>query len=49
VISERIGTWIRGHVLVVGAAVARLGLSANMLTVLGLLLIAAVAAVIAGG
>jgi CDP-diacylglycerol---glycerol-3-phosphate 3-phosphatidyltransferase len=47
VISERIGTWIRGEVLVVGAAVARLGLTANMLTVIGLILNAAVAAVIA--
>lgn len=46
-ISERIGTWIRGHVLVVGAAIARLGLTANMLTVIGLILNAAVAAVIA--
>ena len=46
-ISERIGTWIRGEVLVVGAAVARLGLTANMLTVIGLILNAAVAAVIA--
>ncbi|MEA2596956.1 MAG: CDP-diacylglycerol---glycerol-3-phosphate 3-phosphatidyltransferase [Thermomicrobiales bacterium] len=48
-ISERIGTWIRGHVLFLGAAVARLGLSANMLTVIGLVLNAAVAAVIATG
>jgi CDP-diacylglycerol--glycerol-3-phosphate 3-phosphatidyltransferase len=47
VISERIGTWIRGHILVVGAAIARLGLTANMMTVIGLILNAAVAAVIA--
>jgi CDP-diacylglycerol--glycerol-3-phosphate 3-phosphatidyltransferase len=49
VISERIGTWVRGYVLVVGGALARLGLSANMLTVIGLLLNAAVATVIASG
>jgi CDP-diacylglycerol--glycerol-3-phosphate 3-phosphatidyltransferase len=49
VISERIGTWVRGYALVVGGAVARLGLTANMLTVIGLILNAAVAAVIATG
>jgi CDP-diacylglycerol--glycerol-3-phosphate 3-phosphatidyltransferase len=49
VISERIGTWVRSYVLVVGSAVARLGLTANMLTVIGLVLNAAVAAVIASG
>jgi CDP-diacylglycerol--glycerol-3-phosphate 3-phosphatidyltransferase len=49
VISERIGTWVRGYVLIVGGAIARLGLTANMLTVIGLLLNAAVAVVIATG
>jgi CDP-diacylglycerol--glycerol-3-phosphate 3-phosphatidyltransferase len=49
VISEQIGTWIRGHLLVVGRVLSRLGLSANMLTVMGLLLNGAVAAVIASG
>jgi CDP-diacylglycerol---glycerol-3-phosphate 3-phosphatidyltransferase len=49
VISERIGTWIRGYMLVVGRALARLGLTPNMLTVIGLFLNAAVAAVIASG
>jgi CDP-diacylglycerol--glycerol-3-phosphate 3-phosphatidyltransferase len=49
VISERIGTWVRGYVLVIGGAIARLGLTANMLTVIGLVLNAAVAAVIASG
>ncbi|HEY7034655.1 MAG TPA: CDP-alcohol phosphatidyltransferase family protein [Thermomicrobiales bacterium] len=48
-ISERIGTWVRGYVLVIGGAIARLGLTANMLTVIGLVLNAAVAAVIASG
>jgi CDP-diacylglycerol--glycerol-3-phosphate 3-phosphatidyltransferase len=49
VISERIGTWVRGYALAVGGAVARLGLTANMLTVIGFILNAAVAAVIATG
>lgn len=48
-ISEQIGTWIRGHMLIVGRALSRLGLTANILTVMGLLLNAAVAAVIASG
>lgn len=48
-ISERIGTWVRGYVLRVGGALAGFGLSANMLTVIGLVLNAAVAAVIAAG
>jgi CDP-diacylglycerol--glycerol-3-phosphate 3-phosphatidyltransferase len=47
VISERIGHWVRGYLLVVGRVVARLGLSANALTVIGLLLNGAVAVVIA--
>lgn len=48
-ISERIGSWIRVYILGLGRAVAGLGLTANMLTVIGLLLNAAVAAVIAVG
>lgn len=48
-ISERIGMWIRGHVLVIGGAISRLGLSANMLTVIGLVLNGVVAAIIASG
>jgi len=47
VISERIGTWVRGYVLIIGGAIARTGLTANMLTVIGLVLNAAVAVVIA--
>lgn len=46
-ISERIGTWVRGYVLILGGFIARFGLTANMLTVMGLLLNSAVAAVIA--
>ncbi len=48
-ISERIGHWVRGYVLVLGRTVARFGLTANMLTVIGLLLNALVAVVIATG
>lgn len=48
-ISERIGTWIRGHVLVIGGAIASLGLTANMMTVIGLILNGVVAAIIATG
>ncbi|HEV2109458.1 MAG TPA: CDP-alcohol phosphatidyltransferase family protein [Thermomicrobiales bacterium] len=48
-ISERIGHWIRGYVLSLGHVLARLGLSANMLTVIGLLLNVGVAVVIAVG
>ena len=36
-ISERIGTWIRGHVLFIGKAIASVGLTANMMTVIGLI------------
>lgn len=46
-VSERIGTWVRGHLLVLGRALAATGLTANMLTIIGLLLNIAVAAVIA--
>lgn len=48
-ISERIGFWVRGYILGVGRAIARLGITPNLLTVLGLVLNAAVAAVIAAG
>jgi CDP-diacylglycerol--glycerol-3-phosphate 3-phosphatidyltransferase len=46
-VSERIGTWVRGHLLALGRVLAGLGLTANMLTIIGLLLNIAVAAVIA--
>ncbi len=48
-ISERIGQWIRGYTLRLGAYLARTGLSANVFTVIGLLLNIGVAAVIAAG
>ena len=48
-ISELIGQRVRGALLVVGQALARLGLSANALTVIGLVLNAGVAVVIATG
>ncbi|HEY8445583.1 MAG TPA: CDP-alcohol phosphatidyltransferase family protein [Thermomicrobiales bacterium] len=48
-ISERIGLWVRGYLLGLGGALAGLGLTPNLLTVLGLVLNAAVAAVIAAG
>ena len=48
-ISEFIGARIQGSLLGVGRALARLGLSANVLTVVGLLLNAGVALVIATG
>ncbi len=48
-ISEFIGARIRGSLLGVGRALARLGFSANVLTVVGLLLNAGVALVIATG
>jgi CDP-diacylglycerol---glycerol-3-phosphate 3-phosphatidyltransferase len=46
-VSERIGTWVRGHLLALGKVLAGLGLTANMLTIIGLLLNIVVAAVIA--
>lgn len=48
-ISERISVWMRGHALVVGRALASLGLTANALTVMGLILNVGVAIVIAVG
>ena len=48
-ISERIGQWVRGYMLHVGEWLARTGLTANMATLLGFLLNAGVAAVIASG
>jgi len=49
VISERIGQWVRRYMLHVGQWFARAGLTANMATLIGLLLNAGVAAVIATG
>jgi CDP-diacylglycerol--glycerol-3-phosphate 3-phosphatidyltransferase len=46
-ISERIGTFVRGHLLALGRALAGMGLTANMLTIIGLALNAIVAAIIA--
>ena len=46
-VSERIGAWVRGHLLVLGRALAGIGLTANMLTIIGLVLNIGVAAVIA--
>ena len=48
-ISEPIGRRVRSSMLVVGRVLARAGLTANALTVIGLLLNAGVAAVIATG
>lgn len=48
-ISERIGQWVRRYMLHVGGFFARLGLSANMATLIGLLLNVGVAIVIAAG
>lgn len=48
-ISELIGARIRGHLLGLGRVLARLGLSPNLLTVIGLLLNVGVAVVIATG
>ncbi len=49
VISERIGQWVRRYMLHVGQWLARAGLTANMATLIGLLLNAGVAAVLATG
>jgi len=49
VISERIGTWVRHYMLHVGMWLSRIGMTANMATVIGLLLNVGVAAVIASG
>lgn len=48
-ISERVGTWVRGYMLHVGEALSRLGLTANMATIIGLVLNILVAVVIATG
>ncbi len=48
-ISERIGNLIRGRLLVVGRALAGLGLTPNALTVIGVVLNIAVAVIIAIG
>jgi CDP-diacylglycerol---glycerol-3-phosphate 3-phosphatidyltransferase len=49
VISERIGNLIRGQILGIGRWLANLGLTANMLTVIGLVLNGGVAIIIATG
>jgi len=49
VISERIGTWVRGYLLQVGQLVARTGVTPNQLTLIGLGLNVIVAIVIATG
>jgi CDP-diacylglycerol--glycerol-3-phosphate 3-phosphatidyltransferase len=49
VVSERIGTWVRHYMLHVGTWLSRLGMTANMATIVGFLLNAGVAAVIASG
>ncbi|MGN6031372.1 MAG: CDP-alcohol phosphatidyltransferase family protein [Thermomicrobiales bacterium] len=48
-ISERIGTWVRGYMLHVGAWFAKVGITPNMATVIGLLLNCVVATIIALG
>ncbi len=48
-ISERIGQWVRHYMLHAGEWLSRTGLTANMATLLGFLLNAGVAAVIASG
>jgi len=48
-ISERIGQWVRQYMIHVGKWFARIGLTPNMATVIGLVLNIAVAAVIASG
>lgn len=48
-ISERIGTWARQQLLVVGEFLGKLGLTPNMLTIIGFVLNCAVAAIIAMG
>jgi CDP-diacylglycerol--glycerol-3-phosphate 3-phosphatidyltransferase len=49
VISERIGRWARSRVLGIGRFLAGLGLTPNMVTVIGVLLNIGVAAIIAAG
>lgn len=48
-ISERLGTWARQKMLVVGAFLGRFGITPNMLTIAGFILNCLVAAVIASG
>jgi CDP-diacylglycerol--glycerol-3-phosphate 3-phosphatidyltransferase len=48
-ISERIGQWARQRLLVVGRFLGGLGLTPNLLTIVGFLLNCAVAAIIASG
>ncbi len=48
-ISERIGTWARQRLLVVGEFLGRMGLTPNMLTIIGFVLNCVVAAIIATG
>lgn len=48
-ISERIGSWARQHLLVVGAFLGKFGITPNMLTIAGFLLNCIVAAIIASG
>jgi CDP-diacylglycerol--glycerol-3-phosphate 3-phosphatidyltransferase len=49
VISERLGTWARQKMLVVGEFLGRLGVTPNMLTIAGFILNCIVAAIIASG
>ena len=48
-ISEQIGRWVRERILFIGRFLGGLGLTPNMLTIIGLILNAGVAAVIAWG
>jgi CDP-diacylglycerol--glycerol-3-phosphate 3-phosphatidyltransferase len=49
VISERLGTWAREKMLVVGSFLGRFGITPNMLTIAGFILSCIVAAIIASG
>jgi phosphatidylglycerophosphate synthase len=48
-ISEQVGGWVREKMLVVGGSLSRLGLTPNMLTLIGFILNVVVAAIIATG
>ncbi|MGD9714838.1 MAG: CDP-alcohol phosphatidyltransferase family protein, partial [Thermomicrobiales bacterium] len=48
-ISERIGTWARKQLLVVGAFLGNLGLTPNILTIIGFVLNCVVAVIIGLG
>ncbi|MEZ4507836.1 MAG: CDP-alcohol phosphatidyltransferase family protein [Thermomicrobiales bacterium] len=48
-ISERLGTWARQKMLVVGAFLGKFGVTPNMLTIAGFILNCIVAAIIASG